>query len=97
MRFDVKPGDAVPVVLDATGYVGIGDSIASSDWTASDSAGVSSRAVNGAVASCVVAVPEVSWRGDYWVRNKLTLTSGPVRNTVIWLRALGDAPQGVGL
>lgn len=82
--FDVGEGDVAPIVLDATGWAGA-DSIASSEWESLDGATLSSRALSGAVASCAAYLPD----GDesYRVRNTLTLSTGAIRRTTVWLRA----------
>lgn len=87
--FDVGAGEVVPLVFDAVGYVGNGDTIASSDWDGDDSLTISARTLAGNVASCLVAVPEGGqvWPGTHRVRNTLTLSSGRVRRTAVWLRA----------
>ena len=86
--YDVAPGELVPLVMDATGWAG-GDSVTGSDWDADADVTLSARALTGAVASCQALVPDTggNWRGGYWVRNTLTLSTGPVRKTLVWLRA----------
>jgi len=84
--YDVEPGSMVPIVLDATGYVGM-DSIASSDWESSGNVTLSSRAVNGSTVSCNAYIPD-TWADDHGfrVRNTLTLDTGLIRKTTIWIR-----------
>lgn len=84
--YDVAPGMMVPIVLDATGYVGM-DSIVSSGWDSSSSVALSSRAINGNTVSCNAYVPD-TWADDHGfrVRNTLTLNTGLIRKTTVWLR-----------
>ena len=87
--FDVGSGDLTAINIDATGWAGA-DSIASSAWDSPDGLAISSRALSGAVASCAAALPADDWgKSAYRVRNTLTLVSGPIRNTTVWLRAQG--------
>lgn len=85
--FDVHPGDAVEVVLDATGWAG-GSAITDATWEAPDGGVISSRAVSGAIASCLVAVPDdgAGWR-LYRVRCQMTKASGGIRKVLLWLQA----------
>lgn len=84
--FDVAPGDLVPVVLDATGWAGA-DSVASSAWESADGLTLSAQVLTGATASCAAYVPDGNNRQAYRLHNTLTLSSGPVRRTLVWLRA----------
>lgn len=84
--FDVAPGDLVPVRLDATGWAGA-DSVTGAAWDASDGAVLSARVLSGPVASCQVFLPESGARRAYRVDSTLTLSSGPIRKTTMWLRA----------
>lgn len=86
--FDCGAGEVVPVVLDATGWAGA-DSVASSAWVSDDGAALSSRTLAGKVASCNAYVPgDQVYSGRAWrVTNTLTLNTGAVRKTTVWLRS----------
>lgn len=84
--FDAAAGETIPVVIDATGYVG-SDSIAASAWSAVDGGTVAGEATAGNAVSCRFAVPSDAVMGAmYRVRHTLTLTGGPIRKTTLWVR-----------
>lgn len=84
--FDVSAGDLVPVRLDAVGWAGE-DSVTGSAWEADSGATLSAQVLSGSVASCQVYLPtDAGSRRAYWVENTMTLDSGPVRKTRVWLR-----------
>ena len=86
--FSVGMGSVVPLVLDATGFVGSG-TISTSVWDSPDGAALSAQALSGKFASCHAATPSGGQlaRRRYRVENTLTLADGQVRTTLIWLRA----------
>lgn len=89
--FDVGAGDLTAVSIDATGWAG-GGAVSTSEWSSPDGLTLSSRTLASPVASCNAYVPDDGTPPigrTYRLRNTLTLAAGPIRNTTIWLRAMG--------
>lgn len=85
--YDVAPGELVPLTMDATGWAG-GSTVSASDWDADSGVTLSAKTLAGAVASCQAFIPDTAdRRAAYWVQNTMTLSTGPVRKTLVWLRA----------
>jgi hypothetical protein len=87
--FDVGFGDVVQVRLDATGWAG-GDSVTGSEWSSPDSVALTVPTLTSPVASVLAGVPgdaAPAWVRGFRVLNTLTLDSGRVRRSLVWLRA----------
>lgn len=79
----VRAGDVVPVVLDATGWVGL-DALDQVEWCASPGVTLSGQTMSGAEAKCHAWVPAP---GEYPVSARLLASNGQVQHVTVHLRA----------
>lgn len=89
--FPVAPADTVALTVDATGWIGAGDTLASAAWDSDLT--ISGEATSGATSTALAAIPAASsvWPDydaqSYAVTHTATATSGRVRVTRFYLVA----------